>query len=628
VDDSASDALLARHALHRRFAVDCADSPARAIELLCARRYDAVVTDYNMPETNGLVLLQWIKTQGLDVPVIVISGYGDDQVAADVLKLGAYDYVVKSEESLGAIAVAVEHALQRHELERRADLLQQIVEHASDAILTVSPEARILTANPAATALFGLRPEESPPRTLADVFPASTAEFNPEALLAAPAPSAWQGELQARRADGSLFPAHVSASVLRASSGRERCIIVIARDVTERRRLLDRLRRQSVTDNLTGLYNHRHFHERLAQEYERARRENAPLSCIMVDLDFFKSVNDTYGHLVGDETLKAVAGLIADAARPEDVVARYGGEEFALLMPGLDLNGAIRCAEHLWESIGTARIPTSQGNLHLTASVGVATLRESVRDAAELCRRADAALLAAKRQGRNNVRIWNPLDFTADGAVPEIEGGRLEEVRVRLRQAIAPAKMRYFESMRPLVAALSRRAPDLKRHTENVAIYAVELARAAGMPTQDVEAVRAAALLHDVGRVLVEGAADPEKCDGPKGESRSALAGMELLTELRVLVEEVRYVRHHMTPYAPDPDAPERAPSGKAIVLGARVLAVADAYDTLLHGSPTTPPLPPEAAAAALRRMAGQRLDPDLVDLFLADRGNPPPAVK
>ena len=621
VEDSVTDALLVKHALRRRFAVDHAHSPAEAQVLLRNKRYAAVVTDYNMPGMDGIAFQRWILSQDLDIPVLVMSGHGDERVASEALKQGAYDYIIKSEESLGALGVAVEHALRRHELERRAHLLQQIVENAGDVIVTAGPDGRIVTANRAVTALMGYEPDETAGRPLTELFPGAGAEFDASALLAAGKDNAWQGEISALRKDGTVFPVHMCTSVLRDSAGRGRLLIAIARDVTERRQLLDRLQRQSVTDNLTGLYNHRHFHDRLRREYQRARQDAMPLSCIMVDLDLFKTVNDTYGHLVGDEVLKAAAGLIEAAARPEDIVARYGGEEFSVLMPGHDLNAAIRCAEHIWENIGTARIPTTQGPLHVTASVGVAAMTSTVTNEAELCRRADAALLAAKRRGRNNVCIWNPKDFEADGAEPLIEGTHLDEVRTRLRQLVAPAKMKYIESLRPLMAALCRRSPDLKRHAENVTIYAVELARAAGLTTEEVEAVRTAAFLHDVGRLLAEGAAAPDTCDGPKGESRSALVGMELLTEMRVLVEEVRYVRHHMTPYQPSPEESEKAPAGKEIVLGARVLAVANAYDTLLSGGAAGErPLPPDQAALQLRRMAGEQLDPELVEVFLAGR--------
>jgi diguanylate cyclase (GGDEF)-like protein/PAS domain S-box-containing protein len=620
VEDSGSDALLVKHALRRRFAVDHACSPAEAQEMMRARRYAAVITDYNLPGMTGISFQRWIAAQEYDVPVIVMSGHGDEQVAADALKLGAYDYVIKSDETMGALALTVEHALRRRELERRAHLLQQIVEHASDAILTVQADGQVLTANRAAGALLGYAPEEVPGRPLAEFFPEAREAFDAAALLAGGEEEGWQGELSARRKDATRFPVHMTLSVLRESAARGRCLIAIARDETERRQLLDRLQRLSLTDNLTGLYNHRHFHDRLREEYLRARRDGTPLSCVIADLDLFKTVNDTYGHLVGDEVLKAVAGLIAGAARTEDIVARYGGEEFAVLMPGLDLSEAIRCAEHAWDSIGTARIATTQGPLHLTASLGVATLTKSVRDEAELCRRADEALLAAKRRGRNNVCVWNPRDFDDSGAEAVITGTRLAEVRTSLRQLVAPAKMKYIESMRPLVETLCRRSPGLKRHVENVTIYAVELARAAGMTTEEVETVRNAAFLHDVGRLLAEGAVEPEKVDGPKGESRSAWAGMELLTEMRALVEEVRYVRHHMTPYTPTPEEAPRAPAGEQIVLGARVLAVADAYDTLRSGGDGRAPLEPGAAAEALRAMAGTRLDPKLVELFLAGR--------
>jgi diguanylate cyclase (GGDEF)-like protein len=163
------------------------------------------------------------------------------------------------------------------------------------------------------------------------------------------------------------------------------------------------VQRQAVTDELTGLFNHRRFVEALESEAERARRFNQPVGLVMVDLDDFKAVNDSYGHQQGDEVLRQVAGLMRSYSREIDAPARYGGEELAIVLPQTDLSGAGRLAERLREGIEQLEIPrvSGGGSMRVTASLGVAALPESAGDVERLIAAADAALYEAKRGGKN-----------------------------------------------------------------------------------------------------------------------------------------------------------------------------------------------------------------------------------
>lgn len=160
----------------------------------------------------------------------------------------------------------------------------------------------------------------------------------------------------------------------------------------------------STHDALTGLYNFRVFHSRLAEEEERSRRYAHPFSLLMLDIDHFKTVNDTHGHLAGDEALRAVADLIRGEVRPVDLVARYGGEEFALILPETPTAGALATAERIREIIAAHPIPLASGQtVSLTASIGVATYPRAAGSAEKLISAADQALYRAKASGRNQV---------------------------------------------------------------------------------------------------------------------------------------------------------------------------------------------------------------------------------
>src|SRR5262249_19006329 len=165
-----------------------------------------------------------------------------------------------------------------------------------------------------------------------------------------------------------------------------------------------RLAQLAVTDGLTSLYNHRHFHERLALEVERSGRNGLPLALFMIDVDHFKKYNDENGHPAGDEVLRQLARLLADGRRVNDFVARYGGEEFAVVLVDTPKLIAYQLAEKLRERVSEHAFPAPRGETGaLTVSVGIAAIPDDAADPEGLVRAADAALYRAKGAGRNRV---------------------------------------------------------------------------------------------------------------------------------------------------------------------------------------------------------------------------------
>ncbi len=178
-----------------------------------------------------------------------------------------------------------------------------------------------------------------------------------------------------------------------------------------------RLEELTVRDPLTGLYNRRYFQDRLTHEVQRARRHGRPLGLLIVDIDHFKQINDTYGHQAGDEVLRSIALLLVNQTRATDITARYGGEEFVAVLPETDAHGALRVAEKLRESVAVTPLyhleqgflgelprPDDAAAITCTISIGVASFdAKRMADASELVRAADEALYAAKQAGRNRV---------------------------------------------------------------------------------------------------------------------------------------------------------------------------------------------------------------------------------
>ena len=168
------------------------------------------------------------------------------------------------------------------------------------------------------------------------------------------------------------------------------------------------LRELSTRDSLTGLVNYRELHRQLADEMDRSRRYGRPFSLVMLDIDHFKSINDTYGHLAGDKALRALAALIRGEVRPTDVVARYGGEEFVLALPETAGTGAVTLAERLRVRVaGHALAVTADHTISMTVSIGVASYPDGANSVQKLLSAADQALYAAKSAGRNRVCRWD-----------------------------------------------------------------------------------------------------------------------------------------------------------------------------------------------------------------------------
>jgi diguanylate cyclase (GGDEF)-like protein len=172
------------------------------------------------------------------------------------------------------------------------------------------------------------------------------------------------------------------------------------------------LREQAIRDPLTGLFNRRYLQETLEREIARAKREGAPVSIIVMDLDHFKQVNDTYGHKAGDVLLSAFGKLLQTILRAEDVICRFGGEEFVILMPGAPLEAARQRAESIRMGIETLRVLDGERELHATASLGVAAYPVHGPNGEEVQIRADRALYLAKQTGRNRVVVYEDPKMT------------------------------------------------------------------------------------------------------------------------------------------------------------------------------------------------------------------------
>ncbi len=282
--------------------------------------------------------------------------------------------------------------------------LRAVLETMLDGLLIADGNGVVRVFNPACERLFGYAAGEvvgqnvkmlvpEPHRDLHDGYIKRFRKEGEPAILGR------QRELTGARKDGSTFP--LGLTLGQAIVDDEAYYIAVVHDLTQE----VRLRRDAAIDVLTGVSNRRNFIARGRDEIGRAARYGRPCSVLMLDIDHFKQVNDTYGHAAGDEALRQFASACQAMLRDSDVIARIGGEEFAVILPETDAAGAKILAERLREGVSRIRVPVGDGGFGFTVSIGIANRAGDEDGIDEVLARADRALYQAKQEGRDRVAI-------------------------------------------------------------------------------------------------------------------------------------------------------------------------------------------------------------------------------
>ena len=353
--------------------------------------------------------------------------------------------------------------------------------------------------------------------------------------------------------------------------------------------------RLALTDPLTGLGNHRHFHERLEHDLDKAQEEGFPLTLCLLDIDNFKQINDRYGHPTGDRVLAQVATRLRQGGE----AFRLGGDEFALLLPRRDEHEGLSVARSIIERMAETEVDVGEV---LNMSAGVATYPQHGVERTELVRVADSALYLAKEQGKNTVRVYRP------DVIELVELQRLAE---------GPDRAARLRAAASLAHAVDARDAYTGSHSYMVGELAARVATRMNLDSESIELTRLAGSLHDLGKLAI-----PEEIlrkPGPLNEAerlvleRHPQIGYRMLDSLGV--EPVAtWVLHHHERW--DGNGYPEQKIGTEIPLGARILFVADAYDAMTTDRVYRGRLSHDRAIAELERCAGTQFDPDVVAAF------------
>lgn len=416
IEDDAGDAHLVKQALRAsrdaQYQINWVTRLAEAKQQLAGTPPDVLLVDLSLPDSSGLHTVRLLHEIFSVLPLIVLTGHDNVDFALQALESGAQDYLIKGRFDTDSLTRAIRYAISRSRLEQRLvqneALLRTVTDYTYDWEYWISPQHQILYMSPSCERISGYARSEyvADPDLLERIIHPDDMPAMASHLPAENRQDYAELDFRILRRDGEIrWIAHACKAVAGANGeflGRR----VSNRDITERKRLEAELRELSITDALTGLSNRRHFLARLEEELARVKRlDTLHTAVLMLDLDWFKRINDEFGHLTGDMVLQHFAALMREELRKIDTGGRVGGEEFAVILAGADLAAAQVFAERLRQKVAGTPLRQDGRKAPVTVSIGISDLNAMDGNVDAVLMRADEALYSAKNNGRNRVEV-------------------------------------------------------------------------------------------------------------------------------------------------------------------------------------------------------------------------------
>jgi len=390
----------------------------------------------------------------------------------------------------------------------------------------------------------------------------------------------------------------------------------------DNKNLINRLKEFSLKDPHTDLYNYRYLIERLTSELKRARRYFFPLSVLMLDIDYFKSINDVYGHLYGDRIIIEFSKHLKDLARLNDVVTRYGGEEFVILLPDTDYKSASKFGKKLLDSIERHVFDPEGKKTRLKVSIGISNYPEDdgeVYTASRLLNSADKALLLAKEMGGNRVSTFKIVRKNIENTKEKGEKENVEELREKLSKMVNRVDQTLLESIYAFAKTIEAKDNYTSEHAESMIAIVTEIGKRLNLATDTIENLKHAAVLHDLGKVGIPDSILHKRKRLTKKEyeiiKTHPQIGSEIIRPVHFLKDLAPIILYHHERF--DGSGYSEGLKGKEIPLGARIIAVADAYQALISDRPYRKAHSEKEALKIIKEGSGSQFDPEIVDSFM-----------
>ncbi|NIM59626.1 MAG: diguanylate cyclase [Candidatus Aminicenantes bacterium] len=400
IEDNPKDARLIQKMVEEKnwasFDLTCVEKLQAGLKLLSNGGADIVLLDLDLPDSKGLNTFIKVHAQESSVPIVVLTGLDDEEIGLEAVQKGAQDFLIKGKVDRDLLIRSIRYAIERRqaeeELRRSKEKNRSLLIAIPDIMFRLNKEGVFLEFITAKNFPLWMNASEFVGKNVQDVLDSKISKRFMRCLKQAAKTENTQ-ILQYQLSVGGKIH-HYEARIV-ATWGEE--ALAIVRDFTDQKQA----EKLAETDPLTNIYNRRKFSRLLDQEIQRVERYDRFLSIVMLDIDHFKKVNDTYGHDTGDYVLRRITELIKENIRITDILARYGGEEFVIILPETDVKGASRQIDRMRKTIEKTSFD-GVGNLTISAGITGYMGGDSCKS---MITRADKALYSAKEEGRNKIRV-------------------------------------------------------------------------------------------------------------------------------------------------------------------------------------------------------------------------------
>ncbi len=432
------------------FRMETAGTLADGVTRMKQGRVDAVLLDLNLPDSIGLTTFLRVQPKAPQIPVVVLVEAKDEDLGREAVDRGALDFLVKDQVSAQLLDKVLRYATERTHtlkaLKASEQRYRELFQNVTAGVFQTTPDGKFMAANPALVRMLGYDSEDE----LLAVDVAEDVYMDPGHREAWADSMAKDGEVRnaelvLKRRDGSKIVVLENSRVVHDAEGRVLFYEGTLTDITAAHELSQQLSYDASHDPLTGLANRREFELRLQRAIEMTQATGAQHAVCYIDLDRFKVVNDTCGHVAGDELLRQLGQVLQQKVRSHDVVARLGGDEFVMLLHNCGPSDALQVANNLLRAVAEFQFAWGAQVFTLGASIGVVIVNPHFRRLAQVMNAADAACYAAKDAGRNRVQVYQE-----DAAIVARRHGEMDWM-ARAKRALSENRL-FLEAqpIRPL----------------------------------------------------------------------------------------------------------------------------------------------------------------------------------